>query len=262
MTMISMNVVWEDTIAFVRREAGLVIPLALATSLVGDVANSLVNPVAGSEPNILYSLVTFAAVIWTVIGQLAIMALALRPGSSVGEALLLATRRLPTLIGAALLVGIVATIVLMPAIFGFMQSGVNPNNPATFTLLPGWVSLYFLIFGCLAIWLSLRLSTLNPLIVDKQPGIVTSLKTAFAMTRGVVARLILAAFVYFVTTIVLTTVVRFVFGSLFELLGRGIGSPFMATVLTALATGTVAAALSTFAAIFLAMLYRRLNTGI
>ncbi|AYJ87222.1 hypothetical protein D3Y57_16385 [Sphingomonas paeninsulae] len=263
MTMISMNVVWEDTVAFLRREAGLVIPLALATSLVGNVVNSLVNPaVLGSPPNALFSLLTFVALLWTVIGQLAIIALVLRPGSSVGEALSLAARRLPTLLGTAFLIGTAATLFALPALIGFFQSGVNPNIPATYTKLPGWVSLYFLVFACVAIWVSLRLSTLYSLIVDKQPGVIASLKTAFAMTRGVIARLILAAIVYFITTIVLTTVVRFVLGSAFELLGRAIDSPFVTVALTALAVGTVTAALSTFAAVFLAMLYRRLNNGI
>ncbi|MDB5701812.1 MAG: hypothetical protein JWL66_2011 [Sphingomonadales bacterium] len=261
--MISMNIVWEDTVKFLRREAGLVIPLALATSLVGDVVNTLVPVnVAGVQPNPLLSLLTFLAVLWTIVGQLAIMALVLRPGSSVGEALVLGIRRLPILIGAALLVGVVATLILIPAVIAFMQSGVDPNNPASFSQLPGWVSLYFLVFGCVAIWLSLRLSTLNPLIVDKRPGVIASLKSAFAMTRGVIARLVLAALVYFTLTILLTKVVQFVLGSIFELLGRAIDSPFVATVLTALATGTVSAALSMIAAVFLGMLYRRLNNGI
>ncbi|MDB5714646.1 MAG: hypothetical protein JWO15_2043 [Sphingomonadales bacterium] len=261
--MISMNVVWEDTVGFIRREAGLVVPLALATLLVGDVANTLVDPgVAGMQPNPMLSLLTFLAVLWTIVGQLAIIALVLRPGSSVGEALLLAIRRLPTLIGAALLVGIAATLILIPAVIAFLQSGVDPANPASFALLPGWVSLYLLVFACVAVWLSLRLSTLNPLIVDKQPGVIAALKTAFAMTRGVIARLILAALIYFALTILLTKAVQFVLGSVFELLGRAVGSPFVATALTALATGTVSAAMSMVAAVFLAMLYRRLNTGI
>lgn len=260
--MVSMNVVWEDTLAFLRREAGLVIPLALATSLVGDVVNSLVNPVVmGVQPNPLFSILTFAALVWTIIGQMAVIALVLRPGSSVGEALALAMRRLPTLLGAAFLIGLVATLIALPALYAFFQSGVNPNIPATYTKLPGWVSLYFIVFACVGIWISLRLSTLYSLIVDKQPGIIASIKAAFAMTRGVIARLVLAAMVYFITMIVLTTVVRFVLGSAFELLGRIIDSPFVAVVLTALAIGTISTALSTLAAVFLAMLYRRLSVG-
>jgi hypothetical protein len=263
MTMVSMNVVWEDTVAFLRREAGLVVPLALATLLVGDVVNSLVSPVVmGVRPNALFSLLTFAALLWTIIGQMALIALVLRPGSSVGEALSLAVRRLPTLLGAAFLIGLAGMLVATPALFASVQSGVNPNIPATYTKLPGWVSLYFIVFACLAVWISLRLSTLYSLIVDKQPGVFASLKTAFTMTRGVIARLILAATVYFITMMILTTVVRFVLGSAFELLGRAVDSPFVAVALTALAIGTVSAALSTFAAVFLAMLYRRINTGI
>jgi hypothetical protein len=263
MTMVSMNVVWEDTVAFLRREAGLVIPLALATSLVGDVVNSLVNPVVmQTQPSPLFSLLTFLALLWTIIGQMAVIALVLRPGSSVGEALTLAIRRLPTLLGAAFLIGIIATLLAIPGLFAFFQSGVNPNVPASYAKLPSWVSLYFLVFACVGIWVSLRLSTLYSLIVDKKPGVIASIRTAFAMTRGVIARLILAAMVYFITLIVLTTVVRFVLGSAFALLGRAIDSPFVAVALTALAIGTISAALSTFAAVFLAMLYRRLNTGI
>ncbi len=257
-----MNVVWEDTVAFLRREVALVIPLALATSLVGDVVNTLVPPAApGAQPNMLLSLLTFAGLLWTIVGQLAIIALVLRPGSSVGEAIALAVRRLPTLLGAALLVGIGAALLLTPALIGFYTSGINVADPATYARLPGWASLYFVVFACFAVWFSLRLSVLNALVVDKQPGIITAIRTAFAMTRGVISRLILAALVYFIVLIVLTKVVQFVLGSAFQLLGRAMGSPFMADVLTALAIGVVTAALSTFAAIFIAMLYRRLNTG-
>lgn len=264
MTMVSMNAVWEDTMVFVRREAGLLVPLALATLLVGDVVNTLSTPstVAGSSTNLALSLMTFAAILWTLVGQLAVMALALRPGSSVGEALVHGFRRLPTLIGAAFLVGIAATLVLMPALVGVMQSGVDPNKPASFALLPGWVSFYILVFGAVAIWLSLRLSTLNALIVDKKVRVIEALRTAFAMTRGIVARLILVAMVYFVVTTIMTAAIKYTLGAALAVVGRAIDSPFVGAALTALATGVVSTALSTVAAVFLAMLYRRIKTGI
>ena len=35
--MISMNQIWDDSIAFIRRESALLVPLALATIYVADV---------------------------------------------------------------------------------------------------------------------------------------------------------------------------------------------------------------------------------
>ena len=54
---------------------------------------------------------------------------------------------------------------------------------------------------------------------------------------------------------------QFVFGGIFELVGRALQSPFAGYVLTLLTTGLVSTALTLVATVFIAILYRRLSSG-
>lgn len=261
--MNSMNQAWDDTVGFIRRESSLLVPLALATFLVADVAGTLAGQrVPGAQPSGLNAIVIIVAALWSIVGQLSIMALVLKSRMSVAEALRMGVARLGKALVVALLLAAVFVVAMLLAVAGLLSSGVNPATPETFRNAPTWVSFYALAAFAGLAWLGVRLILANALIVDRNPGIVDTLRKGFAMTRGIVAQILLALLVYLVMLAVLTSAMRFVAGSLFALLGRALGSPFAGVVLTALTSGLVAAVLSLVAAVFVAMLYRRVSSGI
>lgn len=261
--MTLINQAWEDATAFLKRESSLLVPLALATIWVGDVVGTLARASQPKgEPSAIATFLTLAATLWLILGQLSIMALAMRPGSSVGEALRIGGTRLGKVLLTALLVGAGFVVALLPAAAGLVASGFNPEAPETLRNMPPWVAAYLALLSVVAIWLGARLLMLNPLIVDRNPGVIDAIKHGFALSRGLVWQIVLVLIVYVVVTAILTGAVTSVAGSLFALVGGALGSPFLGTVLTALASGLAGTALSMVAAVYVAMLYRRVSTGI
>jgi hypothetical protein len=258
--MISMNQVWDDSVAFLRREAALLVPLALATVYVADVVASLATVASKpGEANPFATIGILAAAIWSVIGQLSIVSLVLQPGQSVGEALAHGVARLGKVALVALLLGLVISIAVVPVAVAVVASGVDPQDPASLQKLPGWASLIILVGVGVLIWLGVRLALMNAYIVDRNPGVIEALKGGFALTRGIAARLFFVVALYGLILAVLGSAVRFVTGSLFALIGAAIQSPFAGAVMTALVSGIVTTALSLVATVFLATLYRKVT---
>lgn len=257
--MISMNQVWDESVAFVRREAGLLVPLVLATVYLGDVLASVAGAMAEpGKPNGLATFLIFAAALWSIVGQLSIISLVLRAGQSVGEALQHGLGRLPKVLLVALVLGLVFSVALTPLLTAAVANGADPAKPESFRALPGWILLLSTLLMIALAWLGVRLALMNALIVDRNPGVVESIKAGFALTKGIAARLFLVVVLYGIVLAVLSGAVRFVAGSVFALIGAGLGSPFAGEVMTALVTGLVTAAMSLMATVFLAILYRRI----
>ena len=147
MTKLSIGRAWSETIAAVKRDGRLIVPVALAFSVVPATLFALaVPPVpAGQirEPGmwmVLYLLLILAA----LIGQMAIMRLAIGPAASVGEAIRHALRRAPSVIGAALIFGIPAAAILLPLAMPVVTNPSSPPPTATFMLLAASI----LCFAC------------------------------------------------------------------------------------------------------------------
>jgi hypothetical protein len=260
--MITMSQIWDDAVVFIRRESALLVPLALATLYVGDVVSTLASGFSiPAERNGLVTVAIFAATIWSIVGQLSIVSLVLKPGQSVGEAMAHGATRVGKVLLVALLLGLVVSVVLLPAGVAAVANGFNPAVPGTIENLPGWVSVLILASAGLIVWMGVRLALMNAFIVDRNPGVIEAIKGGFALTRGIASRLLMVGVLYVLMLVVLGKAVQFVAGSMFALLGAAIGSAFAGTVLTALITGVVSTAMSLIATVFLATLYRRVSSG-
>jgi hypothetical protein len=258
--MTLMNQVWEDAIDFIKRESALLIPLALATLLVGDVIGALARPEgSGGQSSLLANFAVLAAAIWSIVGQLSITALVLKPGSSVGEAIAAGIRRLGKVLAVALILGVALALAMLPVVAALVSAGFDPAVPDSVRNVPTWAAVYTGFLAIVTAWFAARLTLINPLLVDRNPGLLEAIRTGFGLTRGIVAQIIVVLIIYIVVLVIMLNAVRFVAGSLFALLTGAVGSPFLGRVLTALMSGIVATALSLVAAVFVAMLYRRVS---
>ena len=110
---ISLGAVWQETAIFMRAELSLVMPIALAGFGLPIVILQLLIPDRLSPDTVygpwMWALIPYA--LFSMAGSLAISALALRPGISVREALVLAARRMPVAVG----VTVIALAALMTA---------------------------------------------------------------------------------------------------------------------------------------------------
>lgn len=248
MVSVSVGRAWTEASAFVKREAGLLfpvallfvsIPFALITQLIpADIRQALTMPrtdMAMPEVSGGAILGVMLAMVIALMGGLALYALALRPGISVGEALQRAVRRFPVLLGVGLCV---AVAFLVPLTFVALASPVLARTMA--------------IFG--GFFLSVRLLTLNAVIVDRNLGIIASLKTAWASTAGNFMRLLGFVFVLGGVTVFAEVVAQMLFG----LAGFLIGGREAGTAGADIGTSFVLGVAQIYSSAMVARMYRQL----
>lgn len=183
MKPVSVGAAWTQANAFIKREAGLLVPVMLflvAMPLVlllqaippefRDVVPGAKTPPpvlpAGSQMIILLCLVVMMG------GILSCGALALKPGIAVRDALRLGFRSLPAAFGAALLLGIA---IGLPAV---LIKAISPVAGDMVVIAGAMVA-------------STRFLFLNAVIVDQRAGPIEALRKSWVLSRGQFSRLFL-----------------------------------------------------------------------
>ena len=255
---ISMSSVWDESIALIKRERHLMLPLALATIGVGSAASEMMQPaMPGAPTSAVGALGMIAGLFLNVIGSLALTALALTPGISVGDSLRLGVARLPKILGIVVIFVLATFVMMIPLILTLGASGITEK--VDFSALPPIALFIALVIGAVIIYLGARLLTINALVVDSNPPIIDTIKASFAATQGIAGKIVGVILLFLVVTIVVGGAAAAIFGLLFGMIGKAIGAPLLGKVLVALINGLVSALLSIVSTVFVAMLYRKLS---
>jgi hypothetical protein len=257
--MISMTIIWDETLAFLKRELHLLMPLWLGLFVVGDACMSLASDAIETaahkaNPAAVIGLILGGAI--ATVAQLSATAMVLRGGISIGEALRLGVKRLPKLILIGLCFVAISMAAILPLGLGLLAWGFDvtavPMN------LPPAAQLYVLAFSVIGVWLGARLVTLTPMIVDVDPPIFQSIRGSFQQTKGAAVLIVGVMLLYLVVASVVGLVVKFVVGGFLVYIGTAAGVLGLAHVLSALVSGAFSSALTLIATIFIAHLYRSL----
>lgn len=260
MGRLSIGKAWEETLPFVAREASLLFPVALLfVALPTLILQEMTPPefTAWSEkpnfdavpvmpPSFGIAMILTVLLLW--FGSLALFALALRPGISVGEALRLSFSRLPVLIGTALVaMGLVAGVILVAVLIGVAVSVASVRMGAAVGLILGFVAAGFVFFA------SIRLVLLNPVVIDDHLGVMNSLRRAWALTRGHFWRL----FGFLLVVILLSTVAGSAAQVVVGLIGSFVAGPDGARLAGGIAGAAVSSVVQVYMLVMLARLYRQ-----
>ena len=264
MANISIGKAWEEAVAFIRREATLLFPVALLfVALPGLIVQEMTPPqlqewfaqpkadaIPVMPPGFALSMLLGIVIIW--FGSLALFALALRPGISVGEALRLSFSRLPVLLGTAVLVvvAIVAFIVVI-ALVSVIFAMASQQAAHAMGLLLGLAAVIIVFFA------SIRLVLLNAVVIDTRGGVVESLRRAWALTRGHFWRL----FGFLVIVMLLSTLVGTAAQVIFGLLGSLLAGPEGARLAGGIAAAAVSAVVQVYLLVMLARIYRQASAA-
>lgn len=260
MATLSITAAWEETAAFVKREARLLFPIAfLLLSLPAAILQAL-TPVTtpGRMPEAgLWLLFLPVLLVCSLVGALAISWLALRPGASVGEALQVGLRRFLPLIGAALLVGCGVALVMVPVLLivgAIAAAGGGAASPALVALLTLiLVPLYLLIW--------VRLILMTPAAAVEPGGSIAIIRRSWQLTQGHFWRLLGFLLLIIVVALVTLMAVTAVFGLLILAV---VGPPQpgnLAMFLISLASALVQAVVSGVFTAFIARIYAQLSGG-
>ncbi|MBU6206975.1 MAG: hypothetical protein KGQ42_04750 [Alphaproteobacteria bacterium] len=257
---VSLSATWEDSRTFIRRESGLLFPLAFATLWLGNVGLSVLGEFLQAHANQpawqgMASLGIFVLLIWVLIGQFSLIVMTLHPGVSVGESLRLAARRLGVIIIASFIVGFGQALLMLPLaprINDMMQGGIESNMPTGPELV--WMMVIFVVF----IWLQARLLLLHPLLLDTRAGPIEGLRSAFSLTKGRHWPMLEVVGLSLGLYLVLLLAARVVLGSALLALGRLINQPQTGHMLDIMVQSGVEALFVLVFSVFSARLYLRI----
>jgi membrane-anchored glycerophosphoryl diester phosphodiesterase (GDPDase) len=258
---ISMSAIWDESAALIRRESHLLVPVALATVGIGAVISGLTQPETPAAGIGAMGILGFMiGNILSLIGNLALMALALMPGMSVRESLHLAITRLPKMLGIVIIFFLALLVLMLPIVIILKMSGAPISANMRPEELPGMAILLALMVSAALLYVSARLLTLTAVVIDRNPPAVDAIKSSFASTQGIAAKIVGVVLLFFVVTLVISGAVASIAGIVFGMLGKAVGAPLLGVGLTVLITGMVSALFSIVSTVFSAMLYRKLSS--
>ena len=248
MTKLSIGQAWSEAVDVVKRDGRLIVPVALAFAVIPATLFALVVPPApaGQLPKpgswtFLYPLLILAA----LIGQMAIMRLAIGPAASVGESIRHALRRSPSVIGAALIFGIPAAAIMLPILMPILA---NPTSP------PPAAALLLMVAAIVLLCLWVRLMLMTPSGTAEEIGPVAIVKRSWALTRGNFWRLLAMALLFGIVAWIAIVAVQSVTGSVLII---ALGKPEPWSV-SALLMALIAAIVQTIASVLFAVLLARI----
>lgn len=259
---LSIGKAWEETSAFLAREARLVAPVALATFALPAILADWAYPAgpAGGSAMVLLLLVLIAV----LVGQMTIVLLATGWQSSVGAAMTKAMRRLPALIGALLIAFVPITMI---AVIGFGASLASAGitdpaalTPETIARLPNiaWLILFVTLFFIIA---GVRLFPASAIAASEPGGPIALLKRSWTLTRGSFWRLLVLVLLLGIVALVLDSAVTMVVGAIAALTAGEPRAFNLSALLVALASGLVGAIVSTVSAAMIGRVYVQLAEG-
>lgn len=254
MASLSITNAWNETAAFMGREGRLVLPVGfMLIALPGAIVQAATPATAPNElpePGLWLALVPFALAA-TVIGNLAISVLALRPGISVGEAIQRGARRFLPVIGAALLIGLASMLAMAPVVLLAAGAAAALGNPAL-AAIPALLLIPLLIF----LWT--RLLLVNPAGAVETGGPVAILKRSWALTAGRFWQLFGFLVLLLIVALVASGAVGAVGGTLIALAFGPVRPDSLSFYLTLILSTIVQAVLASIFAVMVARIYAQL----
>ena len=255
MAALSISRAWDETKAVLRSDGKLLAAVALAMFVLPGVVTDVVTPAAQPgemAPVGYWTAIGFLAMIVSLIGQLAIVRLALGPRVTVGEAIAHGARRALAYVGAAVLWIIPFLLALALLVSPYMA---DPESAPPGVLLGTFlvVLLFFYLF--------VRLILMTPVASAEAIGSVGILKRSWALTGGHFWKLLATLLLFLVMLAIVVAAIGAVVGTIVVLL-LGRAEPFsISALLLALVTQAVSALLTTVLMVLLARIYAQLAQG-
>jgi hypothetical protein len=206
-------------------------------------------------------LLLIAVLLAVMVGQMTIALLATGWSGRIGEAMGKVARRLPSLIGAALIVFLPIILVAI-VLLGSTLAAAGLTDPAQMTpeslaKVPriGWIVLVLTLFFIFA---GVRLFPISAIAATEPGGPVTLLKRSWQLTKGNFGRLLALMLLLLCIAMVLDLAVTAVVGSGARLAFGEARAFSLSALIVALASGLIGAAVSSVSASMVGRVYAQL----
>lgn len=255
MAGLSISRAWDEAKAVLARDGRLIWTVALALLFLPQVLASTVAPpanLAGEEAPKASGVIILAALLIGMVGQLAIVRLAVGPTTSVGDSIRHGSKRfLPALTAFLIfLLGMAVILVPLIMILGLAPLLTSPASPP-----PPQVLGRMLLLVMIAFLVSVKFLLVTPVASSERVGPIAILKRSWALTGSHYARLLgfvlmatIAALIVVITAQIAGTIAAKLFADTVNPLSAG-------ALVLALFTAGAQAALSAVFTVMLARIY-------
>ncbi len=248
---LSIGTAWAQAAEGVRRERRLLAPVVLGLILLPSVVSAMIQPPAPpgtTAPPGWWMLGTFAVLLVTIVGQLAVVLLVNGWRGRVGEAIARSGRRLPHLLVAALIVALPLVVAL--GLLSLATGGVRATSPQQ---LGSGGALAALLFMALVIVIAVRLLPMVAIAATGEDGPIALLRRTWRATQGNFWRLFGFFLLWVVAFVIVRLAVGAVLGTLVTLL---VGKPEPWSVSLLLIAGITGLIQALFVTVYTAMVAR------
>lgn len=253
MAKLSISKAWDEARATLGPNAGLLTTIALAMFVLPGVVSDLVTPDAppGQIPPLgTWTVVAVIAILIALVGQLAVIRLAIGSRLTVGEAIGHGARRAPVYFAATLI------WVLPFLLVGAVLFGIIARNPAN---APPGAIFGVLLLACVMLFFAIRMLMTSPVASAESLGPVGILKRSWQLTAGNVWRLLAFFLLFIIALVVAAMAVGAIAGVIAELVLGGTEPMTVGALFISLITQLVSAAVSVVLMVMLARIYVQLS---
>lgn len=183
MSRVSISRAWDETKAIFARDGRLLVAVALALIVLPSVLVGLIVPTASNDREPVHAVLQIVAGLIGIVGQLALVRLAIGPATTVGAAIADGARRFPALLGALLLLLLLFSLLLVIPLTAIVGStnAADLSDPARVT---GAASGAILLIALVILALSARFMFSNVIAGAEKVGPLSILKRSWELTKG------------------------------------------------------------------------------
>ena len=252
---LSISKAWDQTRDIFRRDGSLLVSVALALIVLPEVVVGLIAP-PQTPPTTSSTdgLLRLAAGLIALVGQLALIRLALGPSTTVGAAIGHGTRRFPATLGAVVLLILALGVLMVPLIIILtLVLGVDAEALRANPLQAG--AGMFAIITLVILAISVRFTLVSPVASAEDIGPIAILKRSWNISGGHYWRLLAFILLMLVAMILLVITAGFLGGLLVRVISPEVEPFSLGALILALFGGVAQGAFSVLGAVMLARIY-------
>lgn len=266
---VDMGTVWDRTTEFLSDNLGTILPVAAVAIWLTSAASQVVGGAILQLGPVTTYLLMFLLSLPALWGQLFVIALALDSDATRASAQASATRAFVPAVLAMLLLYVAWIVLAAPIGIAFAMSGVDmaalqAGSGGALDAISGGAAAFMLFYGLALfvaiVFLGTRLAMLYQVVVA-EGGIVSAIRRAFALSRGLFWRIFGVMLLFGLVYAVAAAAVGSVFGLIFAWLAPGAGPFGVGAIVVGLLVGLVNTAFALLIQVFLTKLYRAITGG-
>jgi hypothetical protein len=249
---LSISRAWDEARGTLATNASLLSTIGLAMFVLPGVIGELMTPAApeGQLPPFgAWTVVAGIVVLIALVGQLAVIRLAIGSRSTVGEAIGHAARRAPAYF-AATLIWVLPFLLVGAVLVGMIAK--NPESP------PPAAVLVLLLLALVMLFFAIRMLMTSAVASSETHGPVRIIRRSWELTAGNFWRLLVFFILLVVTLLVAAVAIGSIAGIIAEVALGGVEPMSVGALFVALVTQLVSAAVSVVLMVMLARIYVQL----